>query len=215
MIDAEFLGQCGAIAVSNWSDVLDTLAVKGVMSGIPRRAGQGSFVGRAVTVRHTVGPLGAYAKEDFAVARMFDGLKPGDVLVVDMGGAEISTMGGNAATVAKRNGAAAVIIDGGCRDIDEIAATGLWVGSRHLTPLTGRTRVRIESIGEPVVVGGVNVHAGDIVLGDDTGILVMRPDLALRALAHARQMSEIDMKLDQALKSGLSFAEAAKRASFL
>src|SRR5215467_15807454 len=65
-------------------------------------------------------------------------------------------------------GAAAVVIDGGCRDIDEIRATKLWLASRFVTPLSGKTRLRVESIGDPAHLGGLLVRAGDLVVGDET-----------------------------------------------
>jgi 3-hexulose-6-phosphate synthase / 6-phospho-3-hexuloisomerase len=70
------------------------------------------------------------------------------VLVVDARGAEISTLGGLATLAASLRGAAAVVIDGGCRDIDEIRATNLWLASRFVTPISGKTRIRVESIGD-------------------------------------------------------------------
>jgi regulator of RNase E activity RraA len=47
-------------------------------------------------------------------------------------------------------GAAAVVIDGGCRDIDEIRATNLWLASRFVTPISGKARMRVESIGDAI-----------------------------------------------------------------
>ena len=70
-------------------------------------------------------------------------------------------------------GAAAVVIDGGCRDIDEIRATKLWLASRFVTPLSGKTRLRVESIGDPAHLGGLLVRAGDLVVGDETGIVIV------------------------------------------
>jgi regulator of RNase E activity RraA len=214
-MDEAFLVRCRAIAVCTWSDALDQLSIRGVLSGIAHRAGYGHFAGRAVTVKETVSTLDAFPSGDFAVGRIVDALKPDDVLMVDMGGAEVSTMGGNAAMAIKRSRAVAAVIDGGCRDLDEILQSGLWVASRHLTPVTGKTRVKVTSIGEPVVVGGVTVRTGDLVVGDDTGIVVVPATEGERALALAEEVQRTDIKLEEGLKSGLSFAEAARAAKYL
>jgi len=62
---------------------------------------------------------------------------------VDAGGAQISTFGGLASLATSLRGAAAVMIDGGCRDIEEVRATNLWLASRFVTPTSGKTRIRI------------------------------------------------------------------------
>jgi regulator of RNase E activity RraA len=85
------------------------------------------------------GPLQASARREFAVGSLIASVGPGQVLVVDARGAEISTFGGLATLAASLRGAAAVVIDGGCRDIDEIRATNLWLASRFVTPISGKT----------------------------------------------------------------------------
>lgn len=214
-MDEAFLARCRAIAVCTWSDALDRMSIGGALRGLSRRAGTGRFAGRAVTVKERVGVLDVFPGSDFAVGRMIDVLKPDDVLMVDMGGAEVSTMGGNAATAIKRSRAVAAIVDGACRDLDEIVQSGLWVASRHVTPITGKTRVRVEAIGEPVVVGGVTVRSGDLVIGDNTGIVVLPSEESKRALAIAEELFLADVKLGEGLKSGLSFSEAARNANYI
>ena len=77
--------------------------------------------------------------------------------MADVGGADISTFGGLAALATQKRGAAAVVIDGGCRDVEEIRASGLWLASRSVTPITGKTRLKLEALGEPVTIGGIPV----------------------------------------------------------
>src|SRR5262252_8751099 len=90
-----------------------------------------------------------------------------DVLMADVGGADVSTFGGLAALATRTRGAAAVVIDGGCRDVEEIRASDLWLASRSVTPTTGKTRLKLEALDEPVTIGGTAVKPGDLVVGDD------------------------------------------------
>lgn len=209
------LDECARIASSTWSDALDTLGVAGVVQGIPRRSGQGRISGFAVTARHVHGGLGEFDRADFAVGRLVAATGPGKVLMVDAGGTAISTFGGIASLAASRRGATAVVIDGACRDVDEIQAAGLWLASRSVTPLTGKTRLRLQAMGESVTVGGVRVAEGDLVVGDDTGLVVVPRALLQDALAAARKALAVDEKVEAGIRAGLSFADAAARADYI
>ena len=215
MTDDHLLSRCERIATSTWSDALDELAIKGVVTGLSQRSGSGRFAGYAVTAREVAGPLQAFARREFAVGSLIASVGPGQVLVVDAGGAEVSTFGGLATLATSLRGAAAVVIDGGCRDVDEIRATNLWLASRFVTPLSGKTRISVESIGDPVHLGGLLVRAGDLVVGDETGIVnVPRASIAA-VLAKAESIVEKDRMIAAALRAGKSFSEAATAADYI
>jgi len=95
------LSICRAISSSTWSDALDRLRIAGVTRGLAWRSGAGSFAGRATTVSEEAAALGACALEDFDIGRVLHAAGAGEVLVIDLGGAEISTFGGLAATAAR------------------------------------------------------------------------------------------------------------------
>jgi regulator of RNase E activity RraA len=200
---------------STWSDALDNLGIAGVVQGIARRSGEGLMVGFATTARHTSGPLGGFERADFGVGRLVATTGPARVLMVDIGGAAISTFGGLAASAASGREAAGVVIDGGCRDVDEIQATGLWLASRWVTPVTGKTRLKLQALGEPVTIGGVAVHEGDLVVGDDTGIVVVPRAEVGRAVEEAERILEIDLAVERGIREGKTFAEAAAAANYI
>jgi regulator of RNase E activity RraA len=213
--DAGLLSRCAGIGTSTWSDALDEFGIHGVVQGMMRRSGQGRIAGFATTARHIRGALGDFERADFAVGRLVAASAPGRVLMVDAGGAAISTFGGLASLAAKARGAAAVVIDGACRDVDEIQSAGLWLASRWVTPLTGKTRLKLQALGEPVSIGGVPVSEGDLVVGDDTGIVVV-PRAQLRdVLAQAERILEVDFAVERGIKEGRTFAEAAAAANYI
>lgn len=213
--DQELLARCAAIGTSTWADAMDTLGIAGVVQGIERRGGQGRIAGFAVTARHVWGGLGDFDRADFAVGRLVAATGPGRVLMVDAGGTCISTFGGIASLAASRRQATAVVIDGACRDVDEIRATGLWLASRHVTPLTGKTRLRLQAMGETVTIGGVRVAEGDLVVGDDTGLVVVPRARLQDVLAAAKHALEVDERVERGIRDGLSFAEAAAAANYI
>jgi regulator of RNase E activity RraA len=211
---SDLLTSCALIGTSTWSDALDECGIAGVVRGLARRSGQGRFAGFAVTARQSVDTLGSFGRMDFGIGKILDAAGPGAVLMIGMGGAEVSTLGGLAALAAKMKGVAGIVIDGACRDVDEIASTGLWVSSRHLVPTSGKTRARLETLGMEANVGGVRVRNGDLVIGDDTGIVVVPQHEITRVLKIAEQMMAKDMAVEKALKAGKSFAEATAAAKF-
>jgi regulator of RNase E activity RraA len=214
-ISAALLKELQQIGTSTWSDVMDEIGVQGVIRGLACRAGQGRFAAIAVTAKAEAGRLGDFRREEFAVGQMIDAVGPGQALVIDAGGADISTFGGLASLAAKVKGVEAVVIDGGCRDVEEIRQTGLWLASRHVTPITGKKRIKVESIGRPICVGGVSVAPGDLLIGDDTGIVAIPSQYQGPALEMSRRMLNMDRQIERALRSGTSFREAARNADYL
>src|SRR5215470_1397668 len=214
-IDAALLKEFQRIGTSTWSDILDEIGVHGVIGGLARRGGEGRFAAFAVTAKALAGPLGSFKREEFAVGQMIDAVGPGQVLVIDVGGADVSTFGGLASLAAKIKGVAAVVIDGACRDVEEIKETGLWLASRHVTPMTGKKRIKVESIGEPISISGVSVAPGDLVVGDETGIVVIPRQHQETALAMCRRMVGMDQEIERAIRAGTSFREAARNANYI
>jgi|SRR5579859_1033315 regulator of RNase E activity RraA len=213
--DSKLLERCARIGTSTWSDALDELGIAGVIRGLSHLSGQGRFAAFAMTVRETTGALGSYALADFAVANFLGTVEPGRVLMIDMAGAEVSTFGGMAALATIMRRAAAVVIDGGCRDLDDIRRSGLWLASRHVTPTSGKRRAKVESIGEAVTIGGVVVQAGDLVVGDETGLVSVPRKALERALARAEEMVSLDQQIEAALENGRSFGEATEKTGYV
>jgi len=213
--EQDLLARCAAIGTSTWADAMDALGIAGVVQGIARRSGQGRIAGFAVTARHVWGGLGDFDRADFAVGRLVAATGPGRVLMVDAGGTCISTFGGIASLAASRRQATAVVIDGACRDVDEIQATGLWLASRHVTPLTGKTRLRLQAMGEAVTIGQLRVAEGDLVVGDDTGLVVVPRERLEAVLAAAQEALAVDERVEQGIRDGLSFADAAAAANYI
>ncbi|WP_341992519.1 RraA family protein [Azorhizobium sp. AG788] len=117
----------------------------------------------------------------------------GDVLVIDRCGERVhAAWGGVLAHAARVLGLAGVIIDGLICDPDELRREGVPVWHRGTTALTTRRMGIGGDIGRTVSCGGVPVRPGDIILADESGVLVLPADeaLATAATAHAMQARE-------------------------
>ncbi|MBN7808641.1 RraA family protein [Agrobacterium rosae] len=104
-------------------------------------------------------------------------VRTGDMLVIDrLGDDKHACLGGAVARAAKQAGIVGVIIDGPCTDVAEILAEGLPVWCRGVSPVTTRQAELGGTFNRPVSCGGVPVLAGDIVLGDASGVVVFPTD---------------------------------------
>jgi len=125
-----------------------------------------------------------------AQKRAFDSLKPGEVLVIEArGDATAGTVGDVLALRAQSLGAAGVVTDGAVRDSAAVAATGLPAFAQGTHPsVLGRRHVPWEA-DTTVTCGGATVQPGDVVIGDDDGVVVIPPHL-LDAVARAASAQE-------------------------
>jgi len=106
-------------------------------------------------------------------------LRPGDIVVVDrMGDQRHACWGGGVTIAAKAAGALAGVVDGPCTDLSEIQESDFPVWSRGISPITTRLYNLGGGLNIPVSCGGVPVLPGDVVLADESGVLVLRRDEA-------------------------------------
>jgi 4-hydroxy-4-methyl-2-oxoglutarate aldolase len=106
---------------------------------------------------------------------------PGDVLVIAANGGSSAVFGELFATEARRRGLAGIVTDGFCRDLRGLRQIGLPVFARGATPRSGTTVSRA-ALGGRIACGGVEVSPGDLVFGDDDGLLVAGPERIAAAL---------------------------------
>lgn len=200
------------IATPTLANAIDATGAGGVMSPAIGQVAHGlKCVGRAVTAREATGPFGSFPVEDFKVGHMIEAAGPGDVVLVANGGAPVSTWGGMASYAAKVKGIEGLVVDGGVRDREEIVQFGFPVFSAHVVPTPGKTRIKVEAIGEPVICGGVRVAPGDVIVADGSGVVVLPADRAEEIAQLAKGYAEDDERAMEELAQGLSFREALQK----
>ena len=113
-----------------------------------------------------------------------------------------------ASYAAKFKGVAGLVVDGSVRDLEEIIEFDFPVFARHLVPTTGRLRLKVEAINEPIVIYGVRVEPGDIIVGDGTGVVCLPQNDAEKIVSLAEQIGQDDASALEDMKAGMSFSEA-------
>lgn len=128
--------------------------------------------------------------------------QPGDVLVLTMPNPEpVSLVGGLLATQAKMRKVAAILVDGAVRDSEELRTLGLPIWTRFIR-VRAATKTIAGTINEPVVVGGATITAGDIVVLDADGAVVVPLQRAAAVLATAYRREAREAALMSQLQAG-------------
>ncbi len=211
-LPGELVVRAARLATSTLSNALDDAGLHhNVLATIKAVAPGMRFAGPAVTVREVTGDYGSFTSADFRVGAMIDAAAPGDVIVVDMGGAACSTWGGMASLAAKIKGVAGLVVDGGVRDLEEMIEFEFPVFARHLVPTTGRTRLKVAAIDEAVTVDGVRVAPGDLIVADGTGVVCLPRERALDITGRAEALQRDDERAVAEIRGGLGFSEAMKK----
>ena len=209
---AELIERAAQLATSTLANALDDAGSHGHVLNTIKAVSPGMrFTGPAVTVREITGEVSTFASADFRVGAIIDAARAGDVVVIDMGRAKCSTWGGMASLAAKVKGVAGLLVDGGVRDLEEMIEFGFPVFARHLVPTTGRTRLKVEAINEPVSVDGVVVEPGDLIVADGTGVVCLPKAEAAALVSRAEEMHRDDRAAVAEIRSGLRLSDAMKK----
>ena len=153
------------------------------------------MAGTAVTVRTRGG-------DNLAILRAFEYCRPGDVMVVDCGG-EIANavVGGILTFYGATIGLSGMVIDGAIRDVAEIRERDFPVYARAVTH-RGPYKDGPGEINVPVCIGGMVVNPGDILVGDQDGLLAFPPGDAATLIERAQAQARKEAATMQAMHEG-------------
>ena len=104
---------------------------------------------------------------------------------------------------AKTEGLAGVVIDGAARNVAGIRELGFPVFARWTVPSAGGAE-HLGQINLVVQCGGLPVKLGDVIVGDEDGVVVVPSANAVRVLATARQIVQADAETNEAIRAGQS-----------
>jgi 4-hydroxy-4-methyl-2-oxoglutarate aldolase len=186
MIDLEYprptVTEIEALARFSSSTVHEAIGQSGAMSSLVKPIASGmKACGPALTVDCPVG-------DNLTIHAAIAQARAGDLLVVDFKGfLEAGPFGEIMAHACRQKGIVGLVIDGCVRDSVEIQTMNFPLFARGLC-IRGTSKLRLGSVGRPITCAGVSVSPGDIVLGDDDGVVVVPRSRWLLSLAgsHSR-----------------------------
>jgi 4-hydroxy-4-methyl-2-oxoglutarate aldolase len=133
--------------------------------------------------------------------------EPGDVVVCAADGFEkLAVIGDLMAGMMKNRGVAAFVTDGFVRDIPGLRAVGLPCYAAGVTP-NSPARNGPGTVGEPIVLGGMTVGSGDIVVGDEDGVVVVPFARIEAAIARLEKVRTAEAALEAKVKAGLQMPD--------
>ncbi len=187
-------------APTGW--LIDAMAGRGAMDAAikpvaPEIAGMRRFVGTALTC--WCGP-----NDNLALLAAVALAEPGEVVVAASEGFAAAGMAGDLVVgMARNRGVVAIVTDGMVRDRDGIAAVGVPVFCRGVTP-NSCVRSGPGTVGMPIVAGGVPVATGDLVLGDADGVVVVPRARLADVGARLAAVSAAEQGAEAAVRDGAS-----------
>lgn len=136
--------------------------------------------------------------------------QPGDVLVVDAKGFMEAGPWGDVLTIqAMKNGIAGLVINGCVRDANLIIGLGFPVFCRGLS-IKGTGKNQPGKVNQPITMGDVVIHPGDIIVGDRDGLVVVAKDEVDATIANSLAREEKEDEMRQAIEHGATTAELLK-----
>ncbi len=196
--------------VASLSDAMDKLGHPCGLLGLHAVVAGKHICGRAFTVHYV--PCGV---EKGNVGDFLDDVKAGEVVVIDNGGRLHCTVWGDIMTfVAAKNGVEGTIIDGVCRDIPGIKANDYPIFTKSTYMVTGKDRVTVDAVNQPVAISGVQVCPGDYIVGDDTGVVCIPASLAEQVAEIAEGIEATEQKIIAEVKKGLTLKEARAKLGY-
>ena len=205
--DPEVIEKYRSLSTSTISDALDKLGISGGCHGISPIVPGAKMAGTAYTVKYV-----AEGAVKGTVGDYIDEVQAGDVIVLDNNGRTDCTVWGDILTVtAKMKGIAGTVIDGVCRDVPGILEEAYPVFTRGRYMMTGKDRVMVEATQTIVSVGERQVKPGDVLVGDDSGVVVVPHEMAHEVIEAALAIEEAESAILEAVKTGLSIKEAREK----
>ncbi|MCD2184647.1 RraA family protein [Rhizobium sp. GN54] len=195
MTQEELIAGFRNVATASVADAVDKIAGKGgyMDEAIKPRINDRRIVGPAVTILE--GPTDEFLPPQHALDAI-DESPAGSVICISVGEeTNVAVWGGLMTAGAVANKHEGAVLDGGVRDITEIRRDyDFPVFSRSASPGTTLGRFKTLSANQPVRIGGVIVHAGDIIVGDIDGVVVVPKEHAAAVLTMAREIDERELE---------------------
>lgn len=176
------------------------------------------IVGRAMTVLESDYPSGGSAAcskngplSDKPFGVMFealDDLKEGEIYIATGSSLNYALWGGLMSTRAMHLNGAGAVLDGYVRDTAEIRKLGFPVFSQGSYAQDQGVRGKVLDYRVPIKVGAASVEPGDLLFGDDEGVLVIPKQVEAEAIERAVEKVETESEVAVAIRNGMSTREA-------
>ena len=135
----------------------------------------------------------------------------GTVLVCQPNDSTIAHMGELSAETLNHRGVLGYVVDGGNRDSEFIRKLGWPVFFRYFTPKDVVGKWKVESMGEPIVIGDIDISSGDWMLADIDGVVVIPQSMIDSVVTRTEEIMSTESELRTMILNGMDPQEAYKK----
>lgn len=192
------------------SDAMDQLLLSGVPWGLRPVTTSARITASVVTMKLGADD-GRIAPRHLGVLALETVARGQAIVVANAGRRDVAGWGGLLSVAAMMRGVAGIVVDGACRDVDDVRAAGLSVFARDVTPRTARGRVIEVAVQTTIDGGGIRVDPDDLVLADGSGIVFIPRARAHEVLDIACALRDRERALLERILAGHPIAEVLDR----
>ena len=185
------------------SDILDDMGLKGVIRGLQLNMADNKVMGRAKTLKLRLLKDGEDFTGIYDALESYNTIVPSDVIVVENECDEYAYFGDLNANMALRAGAVGAVIGGKTRDYAAVKALNFPVFSTGYSCADVRKRATTESYNKKICLQGINVSPGDLIFGDNDGVVVIPQKYEDEVLKRAFASIEKEVKVRSSITNGM------------
>lgn len=191
------------------SDALDACGIEGALLGIQSISYGKKIIGPAFTVQYL--PYEEKQTEYKNAGNYIDEVPPHSVIIIDNNGRKDCTTWGDILThVALKKSVAGTVIFGAARDVQKIRETNYPLYTSAIYMRSGKNRVYKSAQQCVLSINNVRVCPGDIIFGDDNGVLVIPIDTLEEVIAKATNIKITEEAIVASIQSGMTLENARK-----
>lgn len=170
-----------------------------VDSGIKPISYKMKLVGPVTTVK-------CYPGDNLTIHKAIYEAERGTILAIDANGYSAGHIGEIIVAACMKRGLIGLIIDGGCRDANDIEELGFPVFTRSLNP-GGTVKESVGNINIPINFGGIIINPGDIVFGDRDGLIIIPKNIYREVLEKAEAIYKKELDVRKMVEDGKTTIE--------
>jgi regulator of RNase E activity RraA len=192
------------------SDALDACGIEGALLGIKPLSQGMTCLGPAYTVQYVENLEKPSTFKQ--AANYIDSVSEGSVIVIDNHGLTHCTAWGDILTqVAILKGLAGTVVHGAVRDVASLRSANYPVFCQSVHMRSGKNRIHKLCEQQPVTINGVTINPGDIIFGDDNGVLAIPRHSIDEIIVKAANIRLTEQKILTAVRAGSSLEKAREK----
>lgn len=196
---------------SSITDAMDKLGIEGSLLSVQGVVPGTRLCGPAFTVHYIPCGLAKGTVGDF-----LDDVPEGYVIVIDNNGRTDCTVWGDIMSqVAKKKAVAGTVIDGVCRDVKIIHEIKYPVFSKGVYMRTGKDRVEVDYVNQPVAIAGLQVAPEDLIVADENGTVRVPYEMIDETLEIAQSIEKIERDIvKKVVSEGKTLKQARQETNY-